>query len=159
MTYYNDFPNFPNLIQDDRTRQIFRAAAIEYLFSNINICLIQAAEKEILTVFGDQGVPEDMITVHLRWGDEKREMKLVTTEENIDAFEAIATNHSIAHPKVFVTTESKEALDKLEDYVRDKKASWTLFHYNPSVYGRHHNQSGGAAGVQMWELHSHGGFA
>eukprot|EP00428_Durinskia_dybowskii_P067210 CAMPEP_0170379248 /NCGR_PEP_ID=MMETSP0117_2-20130122/13240_1 /TAXON_ID=400756 /ORGANISM="Durinskia baltica, Strain CSIRO CS-38" /LENGTH=311 /DNA_ID=CAMNT_0010634671 /DNA_START=183 /DNA_END=1115 /DNA_ORIENTATION=- len=152
MTYYNDFPNCPKFIQDDRTRQIFRAAAIEYLFSNINIRLIQAAEKEILTVFGDQGVPEDMITVHLRWGDKKREMKLVTTEEYIDAIEGIATNHSIAHPKIFVTTESKEALDKLEVYVRDNKPSWTLFHYNPSVYGRHHNQNGGAGEVSPMDM-------
>ena len=39
-------------------------------------------------VFPD-GVPEKLITVHVRWGDKSREMKLVAIDEYIKAVEKI----------------------------------------------------------------------
>ena len=142
MSYNHSYDRCPTYIQDDRTRQDFRAAAIEYLFSNISSKLIKAAESEITTVFGDYGIPDNMITVHLRWGDKKREMKLVTQQEYVDAIAAIAKSNNITHPKVFVTTESKDALSKIEVYVRDHQPTWTIYNYPPSVYDdrpRHHH--------------------
>lgn len=95
---------------------------------------MKEAEAEITNVFGDYGIPENMITVHLRWGDKRKEMKLVTQQEFVDAIDAIATTHNLTHPKVFVTTESKEALEKIEQYVKSHKPTWTLYNYGPSVF-------------------------
>jgi hypothetical protein len=134
MSYNHSYDRCPKYIQDDRTRQEFRRAAVEYLFSNLNPRLVKAAEAEILNVFGDYGIPENMITVHLRWGDKKREMRLVSQQEFVDAITAVAANHSISHPKVFITTESKDALNKMEQYVRDHRPTWTLYNYGPSVF-------------------------
>jgi len=134
MSYNHSYDRCPKYIQDDRTRQIFRASAIEYLFSNMSKRLIAEAEKEIHGVFGSDGIPENMITVHLRWGDKKREMKLVTQQEYVDAIDKMVRDHAIAHPHVYITTESKEALEKIEQYVKQHKPKWKLYNYAPSVY-------------------------
>lgn len=142
MSYNHSYDRCPKYIQDDRTRQEFRAAAIEYLFSNINPRLVQAAEAQILNVFGDFGIPENMFTVHLRWGDKKREMHLVTPQEYVAAIAKLAESNNITHPKIFVTTESRDALNKVQAYVRDHKPGWVLHYYAPSVY-----EGGGFGGV------------
>jgi hypothetical protein len=141
MSFNHSYDRCPTYIQDDKTRQEFRAAAIEYLFSNLSPKIVKAADDEIVNVFGVDGVPDNMFTVHLRWGDKKREMKLVTQQEYVDAITALAANETITHPKVFVTTESKDALNKLEAYVREHRPTWTLYNYGQSVYdggGGHH---------------------
>lgn len=134
MSYNHSYDRCPKYIQDDRTRQIFRASAIEYLFSNLSSRLVADAENEIPSVFGDYGIPENMITVHLRWGDKAREMKLVSQAEYVDAIDKIARTNNITNPKVYITTESKEALDQIELYVKKNKPTWTLYNYQPSVF-------------------------
>lgn len=134
MVYNHSYDRCPKYIQDDRTRQIFRASAIEYLFSNLSSRLVADAEREIPSVFGDYGIPENMITVHLRWGDKAREMKLVSQAEYVNAIDKIAQANSITNPKVYITTESKEALEQIEEYVKKNKPTWTLYNYGPSVY-------------------------
>jgi hypothetical protein len=134
ISWKHDYNRCPKYIQDDRTRQEFRAAAMEYLFSHLDKRLVQEAEAEIKGTFGAEGIPDDMITVHLRWGDKKLEMKLVSQEEFVDAIDGLAKNYSIANPKIFITTESKHALESMEGYVKEHRKSWTLYNYGPSVY-------------------------
>lgn len=132
--FKNDYARCPKYIKDDKTRQEFRAAAMEFLFSNINKKLVKEAEDAVKTVFGKDGIPDDMITVHLRWGDKNIEMKLVSQEEFVASIDGMAKNHSISHPKVFITTESNHALTSIQAYVSDHRKHWTLYHYAPSVY-------------------------
>jgi hypothetical protein len=47
----------------------FRAAATEFVFSSVSDIVVQEAERQLLAVFGDKGVPANLITVHVRWGD------------------------------------------------------------------------------------------
>jgi hypothetical protein len=63
----------------------FRAASIEYMFRTVSPLVIQEAQRQVGVVFGSNGVPEDLITVHVRWGDKGREMQLVTMEQYINA--------------------------------------------------------------------------
>lgn len=134
ISWKHDYSRCPKYIQDDRTRQEFRGAAMEYLFSHVDKRLVQEAEAEIVKVFGPEGIPNDMITVHLRWGDKKLEMKLVSQEEFVSAIDGLAKNYSIAHPKVFLTTESQHALESMQQYVKEHRKTWTLYNYSPSVY-------------------------
>ncbi len=46
----------------------------EYLFANASPRVIALAEKAIIQqMFGPEGIPEDLITVHVRWSDKKVE--------------------------------------------------------------------------------------
>lgn len=51
----------------------FRAAATEFVFSSLSDIVIREAERQRHAVFGDKGVPSNLITVHVRWGDKALE--------------------------------------------------------------------------------------
>jgi hypothetical protein len=42
------------------------SAATEYLFSQVNPAIINLVEQEALKIFGSEGAPEKMITIHIR---------------------------------------------------------------------------------------------
>lgn len=57
----------PKYVTDMAGRQRFRAASMEYLFSNVSRALVQAADEVAGEVFGSSGVSRDqLITVHVR---------------------------------------------------------------------------------------------
>ena len=43
-------------------------AVVESLFTSLTPRVVQEAERQLNLVFGDK-VPEDLITVHIRWGE------------------------------------------------------------------------------------------
>lgn len=63
---------------DDETgttqKALVRAAFTEYLFSEVSPLVVQEAQRQIGIIFNDVGsqVPDDLITVHIRWGDKVR---------------------------------------------------------------------------------------
>jgi hypothetical protein len=63
----------------------FRAASIEYMFRTVSPLVIREAQRQVGVVFGPNGAPNDLITVHVRWGDKNREMQLVTIDKYMDA--------------------------------------------------------------------------
>ena len=130
----NEFTKCPKFIHDLPSRQIFRAAAIEYLFSNLNPRLIDETEQNIIDIFGSEGIPKDLITVHVRWGDKSLEMKLVHENDYYTAIENIINKHNISNPHVFITTESMDGVVKLQDVVNKNNKSWKLHYYAPSVF-------------------------
>lgn len=127
----NDYSKCPKYIHDLKSRTAFRAAAMEYMFSNLNPALIEEARKAIADVFGQQGIPEDLITVHIRWGDKSIEMKLVTEVEYFRAIDAAVSKHNISNPHIFVSTEDAPALEKLQEQLTKHGKTWKLHHYAP----------------------------
>jgi hypothetical protein len=65
--------------------QPFRAATVEYIFRSVSPLVIQEAQRQVGVVFGPNGAPHDLITVHVRWGDKDQEMKLVAIDKYISA--------------------------------------------------------------------------
>jgi hypothetical protein len=68
----------------------WRAAGIEMLFSHVSPLVQKEAERQLRRVFPPHGiVPENLITVHMRWGDKKYENKIVKEKETLEAIARI----------------------------------------------------------------------
>lgn len=65
----------------------FRAGTIEYIFSQISTLVIQEMKRQISLLFPlTHGIiPNNLITLHLRWGDKFFEMDLVSISDYINA--------------------------------------------------------------------------
>lgn len=102
-----------------------RAGGIEYLFSSVSPILIQDAERQLNIIFPD-GVPPDLITVHVRWGDKRAEMKLVSIEKYIRGVEDIlkARNTPLDQANIFLATEDPLAVNAFREKA---PARWNLF--------------------------------
>lgn len=77
-----------------------RAATTEYLFTRVADIVQQEGERQLNLVFGrakrrndpthrNVVVPNNLITVHIRWGDKDGEMKLVPIQNYTDAVQQI----------------------------------------------------------------------
>eukprot|EP00981_Chlorochromonas_danica_P003423 scaffold654_cov207-Ochromonas_danica.AAC.8 len=125
----------PKYIKDMDSRQVFRSAAIEYLFSNLNPRLVQEAQNAIKEVFGSSGIPKDMITLHVRLGDKHTEMKLVSPLEYYNAIDNFIGRHpNLTDPHIYVTTESLDGLKQLQEQLKSHQKTWKLHHYAPAVF-------------------------
>lgn len=100
-----------------------RAAGIELLFRELSPVLLEEAERQLNLVFPD-GVPDNLITVHMRWGDKKQEMKLRGVDEYINAVKRIAKKKKLDEANVFLATEDPEAVKQFSDAMPD---GWKLF--------------------------------
>ena len=86
----------------------------------------QAARR----VFGCDGPPPDLITVHIRWGDKVREMRLPTPRELVGAVARLAERHGLARPSVFLIVGES---DGLEAFLAMAPPEWTVYVYTDSV--------------------------
>ena len=93
------------------------SAVAEWLFQNVSRLVVDEAERQIreeafpvasLPHSGKERTnqrwpelprPEDLITVHIRWGDKAREMDLVTVAEFINASKSILTEDELVGAK------------------------------------------------------------
>jgi len=89
----------------------FRAGGLEYLFSSVSPVLINDAERQLNIIFPD-GVPPNLITVQVRWGDKLAEMTFVTIEEYIAGVHEIlkARNAPADQANIFLATEDPRAV-------------------------------------------------
>jgi len=138
ITHNNRMTRCPKYIRDMDSRRAFRAAAMEYLFSDLNPALVDEARRSIVDVFGQEGVPEDLITMHVRWGDKSAEMTLVEESEFYGGIEKVVTSHNLTNPHIYISTESSEALVKIQGELdKHGRTTWKLHHYAPLVGGSH----------------------
>mmetsp|Transcript_22490 Transcript_22490/g.37206 ORF Transcript_22490/g.37206 Transcript_22490/m.37206 type:complete len:424 (-) Transcript_22490:413-1684(-) len=92
----------------------FRAASSEYIFRRISKPVIREAERQVGLIFkNNSGIaPDDLITVHVRWGDKFWEMKLVVIQEYLDAISSLLheTNGHNRTANIFIATEDPKAV-------------------------------------------------
>ena len=60
-------------------------------------------------------------------------MKLVSEVEYFQAIDSVVTNHSIANPHIFVSTEESQAVIKLQEQLDKHGKTWKLHHYAPLI--------------------------
>ena len=109
-----------------RQKTSLRIAGMEFLFTRVTPLLMQEAERQLNLVFQSK-VPNDLICVHVRWGDKIREMKLVAISEYIDAIYQILDNRPGStrdHANIYLATEDPDAVEQFRNAMPD---GWNLF--------------------------------
>jgi hypothetical protein len=121
------------------SRDDYRSAAMEYLFSHIRQHFIQRAEFIASNIFNNTKYntsPANMITVHLRWGDKATEFKgkvLYDIADYVKAVESIIEKHSLSTPvSIWLTTEDSRAVSAFLNATSTKP--WRIY-YLPSSVG------------------------
>ena len=116
---------FCKLCQDDEQKKKWRAASTEYLFERVGPVIIQEAQRQVGLLFGAQGVPDDLITVHIRWGDKFWEMDLAKIGEYMDAIKQLLPVDSQDMANIYLATEDPKALD---EFLKAKPSGWNVYH-------------------------------
>jgi hypothetical protein len=108
-----------------------RTAGIEYLFSRVTTDVIREAERYLESMF-PTGVPHDLITVHVRWGDKVlEEMERVSLEDYSSAVQKLLTRRPNGSPvNIFLATEDPQAAEQFRAMA--KSLNWTV-HVDPYV--------------------------
>jgi hypothetical protein len=85
-------------------------------------------------VFSSSSIPKDLITVHIRWGDKGKEMKLVSAQEYIDAIDQIlhlrkkgSTSTSTSTANIFLATEDPDAVREFTSLISSTRNNWTVW--------------------------------
>jgi hypothetical protein len=113
----NSYSKCPSFVRNKHTRTVFRAASMEYLFAYLNHHIVVDAEKAMGDIFGEQGIPLDMITVHVRWGDKIHSWgdTLLAIEVYVDAVEKLVFRKSIEDPVIFLVSEDPAAVQAFQE--------------------------------------------
>jgi hypothetical protein len=104
----------------------FRAAAMEVAFSPVSPLVLAEAERQAQAVFGGVIPPRDqLITVHIRWGDKiKERIRNVAIEQYVDAIHQIVNSTQMSTVHVLVCTEDPKALDAFQNAVAN--STWNI---------------------------------
>ena len=79
------------------------------------------------SISGRRGAPDDLVGVHIRWGDKWVEAGLRPIGHYVDAVRTLASRHNLSTVSIFVTTEDRAALDAFRTAARASHPSWTVF--------------------------------
>lgn len=107
----------PSILGDNATMDeiaAFRASAMEYLFHSVSPVVIQEAERQINLLFPNGKVPPHLITVQIRWGDKKKEMKLLPAHDYVNGVRQILKRRPPEHNKgvsIYLATEDPKAVE------------------------------------------------
>jgi hypothetical protein len=109
-----------------------RTAGMDYLFRDMPEPLIALFEERYREVFGPGGSPDELISLHVRWGEKGKESDLVPIETYIQSVHQLISKHSLDPNSVTVllTTEDPAALVQFKQKAPEK---WKLLSYQNSV--------------------------
>ena len=105
-----------------------QAAGTEYLFQSVAPLVIQEAKRQVGLIFASVGgvVPQDIVTVHLRWGDKFKEMQLVSIEQYIEAVQNVSGRSAGDNSTlpIFLATEDPSAYDA---FIQAMPSNWVVY--------------------------------
>lgn len=104
----------------------WRAAGVELLFSRVATIVQEEGERQLNQVFPD-GVPFDLITVHMRWGDKKFENKKMSISQTMKGIETIRNQRgdNLQGPaSIFLCTEDPKATDA---FLKAAPKNWRIY--------------------------------
>lgn len=104
----------------------FRAGAMEFLFSSVSQIVTQEAERQLQAVFGDTGVPPNLIAIHVRWGDKELEWPRIINpiSDFVNAVETIVKVKKLESVHILLCTEDPLAE---EGFRRAAHPSWKIY--------------------------------
>jgi hypothetical protein len=106
-----------------------RASSTEYLFQRLSPLVIQEAQRQIGIIFPNGHAPDDLVTVHIRWGDKFWEMDLPTIQEYIEAINMILSpnrspNVTVPTANIYLATEDPRAY---QEFMNAKPNGWMVY--------------------------------
>jgi hypothetical protein len=105
-----------------------RAASSEFLFTRVSSTIQHEAERQLNAVFrGRQVLPQNLITVHIRWGDKADEMELVPIHDYVKAVERILEESGpvhVADVHILLCTEDPRAV---QEFRGAANRDWNLY--------------------------------
>jgi len=101
-----------------------RVAMTEYLFSSVSPLLIEEATRQLNSVFPNGAVPENLITVHVRWGDKAEETELQPIKAYIDAVKKVVKSKKITNVNLLLCTEDPKAV---EAFTSQMPKEWNVY--------------------------------
>ena len=144
----NSYDMCPDWIFNVESRELFRSAAMEYLFSHTKDTVAAKAEEFMRAAFNGP-IPKDLIAVHIRWGDDKaREVGSIVHADNpkivrsindyVVHVETLVKNFSIPSPvHIFLSTESPQAQSQFLSLVQKvHQKDWIIYHYDAAISGQ-----------------------
>lgn len=105
-------------------------------FSRLTTPVLTEAAAALSSLFGEGGVPRDMVTVHIRWGDHhKHHVKRFAATDYADAVVGLLGRNGRSHERanVFLMTEDMAAVAAFEEYAQQHHPLWTLRYHGPAV--------------------------
>jgi hypothetical protein len=116
-------------IMAEYTVSEIRAAGTEFLFTRVSKHIQDEATRQLNRVFlsnDQQGVPADLITVHIRWGDKEQEIKLLGIDSYIQAVKDILQQRKrpLDTANIFLATEDPRALTAFQSAAPD---GWKIY--------------------------------
>jgi hypothetical protein len=117
-------PACPEIMNEFNVSEI-RAAGTEFLFTRVSKHIQEEAKRQLNRVFLDR-VPLDLITVHIRWGDKEKEIKLLGIGSYIQAVKEILKQRKrpLDQANVFLATEDPRALEEFQSAAPD---GWKVY--------------------------------
>lgn len=99
---------------------------LSVLLAGVSHVVVEEARRQLNLIFGPSGPPKDLITVQIRWGDKKREMKLVDISGYIEAVRKILQNlgRNTTTASVFLATEDPRAV---EEFRENAPSEWNVY--------------------------------
>jgi hypothetical protein len=116
-------PNFPGF----ENRQAIRAAATEFLFSSLSPILVNEAERQVHKIFPGGVVPDDLITVHIRWGDKGAEVGLLALENFVSGVYSVLEQRgqpANATANIYLSSEDPRAVTQFKAAAPPE---WTVY--------------------------------
>lgn len=116
----------------------FRAASMEYLFHQaVSPLVLREAERQVGLLFSDNSsndvvqAPDNLITVHMRWGDKFWEMDLAPAVEYVNAIlELLEQRHNasviaaVAPVNIYLACEDPRAV---EEFLAASPNEWNVY--------------------------------
>ena len=140
---YQHWPSCPRW--STRNEVPFFVHALRWLFSSLSPRLVQVARQAAMEVYGADGAPPNLVTVHVRWGDKAQDhVVLQPISVYVDAVDTLVRAHLPGVPSrdvsVFVTTEDGAAVDAFRDAVRARQ--WKVYVYEAAILQNSKRQPG-----------------
>jgi hypothetical protein len=122
--------------ESEESRAMIRAASTEYLFQSLSPLVVREAKRQIGIIFPNGIIPEDLVTVHVRWGDKFWEMDLPPIQEYITAVNTILSGKSgtldgnttttaiATTANIYLATEDPKAY---QEFMAAKPHGWNVY--------------------------------
>eukprot|EP00956_Cyclotella_meneghiniana_P017054 scaffold27515_cov45-Cyclotella_meneghiniana.AAC.2 len=152
----------PSWVKTEEDRGTLLAGVVEWLFQNMTKLVIDEAERQIHEAFPIStnqyidkkskatpgkfpkwpGLPpsENLITVHIRWGDKAREMKLATIDELINATQSLLTAEEISGESTVHIYVASEDPRGLKEFTNAAKPNWIIHSSGPKIDEKQSNE-------------------